>query len=94
MGIIVLGLNHKSAPLDVREQVAFDARETKTALRQLKAMEPDAEFVLLSTCNRVELYCAGERMSGQTAVRLIQFLSDFHNRVNFNKMFFHYTGIW
>jgi len=79
MGVIVIGLNHKSAPLEIREKLAFDASETAVALRRLKDLVPQGEFVLLSTCNRVELYCAGERISRQVTGRLVRFLSDFHD---------------
>jgi len=78
MSIIALGLNHKSALVEVREQLAFDSQETAAALRQLRGIDPQAEFVLLSTCNRVELYCAGERGAEETAGRLVAFLADFH----------------
>lgn len=79
MSIVVLGLNHKSAPVDIRERLAFSTSEVTTALRRLKEMDHKAEFVLLSTCNRVELYYAGEQESGQIAGRLVAFLSGFHN---------------
>ena len=79
MSIVVLGLNHKSAPVEIRERLAFSASEVTTALRRLKEMDHKAEFVLLSTCNRVELYYAGEQESGQIAGRLVAFLSGFHN---------------
>jgi glutamyl-tRNA reductase len=79
MSIIVLGLNHKSAPVEIRERLAFDAAQAATALRQLKEMDHQAEFVLLSTCNRVELYYAGEQESQQIAGRLVAFLAGFHN---------------
>jgi glutamyl-tRNA reductase len=48
MKIIVAGLNHKSAPIDIRERLAFDTANTTKALRQLKNKFPDTEFVLLS----------------------------------------------
>ncbi len=79
MSIVVLGLNHKSAPVDIRERLAFSAPEVTTALHRLKEMDHQAEFVLLSTCNRVELYYAGEQESGQIAGRLVAFLSGFHD---------------
>lgn len=79
MKIIVVGINHKSAPIAVREKLAFDAAKTIEALTQLKNKFPEAEFVLLSTCNRVELYCAGKRTGGVDPEALTQFLSDFHN---------------
>jgi glutamyl-tRNA reductase len=79
MKIIVVGLNHKTAPVVVREKLAFDATRTMAALRQLKnRFSQAAEFVLLSTCNRVELYCAADADSGVTHNRLTEFLSEFH----------------
>ncbi|MHC4105143.1 MAG: glutamyl-tRNA reductase [Planctomycetota bacterium] len=79
MKIVVLGLNHKSAPIEIREKLAFDATQTVKALRELKLRFREAEFVLLSTCNRVELYCASEISQEVTAEDLSEFLSDFHN---------------
>ena len=79
MSIVVLGINHKSAPVEIRERLAFDASQATTALNRLKEMEPEAEFILLSTCNRVELYYAGERDAQDVAGRLVAFLAGFHN---------------
>ena len=78
MSIVVLGLNHKSAPLEIRERMAFHAQEVPTALEQLHAIDPQGEFVLLSTCNRVELYYAGEQKADEIAGRLIEFHGRFH----------------
>ncbi len=79
MKIFVLGLNHKSAPLAVLEKLAFDAEQTHKALRQLKSRFEEAEFVLLSTCNRVELYCACNRLNPVVVDDLVKFLSEFHH---------------
>jgi glutamyl-tRNA reductase len=79
MKIFVLGLNHKTAPLEIREKLAFDSTETSMALGELKKRFSQAEFVLLSTCNRVELYCAGKHCHGADPAKLAEFLSEFHN---------------
>jgi len=79
MKITVLGLNHKTAPVEVREKLAFDAVETARALCELKSRFRRAEFVLISTCNRVELYCADKRAGGADADDLARFISEFHN---------------
>jgi glutamyl-tRNA reductase len=79
MKIVVLGLNHKTAPVEIRQNLAFDAARTTAALRELKRMYPQAEFVLISTCNRVELYCVSERAGGADADDLAKFISEFHN---------------
>jgi len=79
MKIVVVGLNHKTAHIDIRERLAFDSEQTLRALRELKNRFCEAEFVLLSTCNRVELYCASKRMGGVMAREIAKFLSEFHN---------------
>ncbi len=79
MKIEVVGLNHKSAPIDIREKLAFDSAKAIKALRRLKSRFPEAEFVLLSTCNRVELYSASKRIEGIDAGTTAEFLSEFHN---------------
>lgn len=78
MKIVVLGLNHKTAPVEIREKLAFDAAETSRALCELKRKFAQAEFMLLSTCNRVELYCAGKHCQGADPEKLAEFLSEFH----------------
>ena len=77
MDIVVVGLNHKTASVDIRERLAFDEEATVDALGQLKERYPEGEFVLLSTCNRVELYCAAGQSAGLTTEDLAGFLSDF-----------------
>ena len=79
MRIFVAGLNHKSAPIGIREKLAFDTEKTLCALRELKGRFFESEFVLLSTCNRVELYCATKRKGGIDADDIVRFLSEFHN---------------
>ncbi len=79
MKIVVLGLNHKTAPVEIREKLAFDTAETNRALCELKKRFGQAEFVLISTCNRVELYCAGKHCQGADTAKLAEFFSEFHN---------------
>ncbi len=81
MKIIIAGLNHESAPIDIREKLAFDAGDTVKALRQLKNKFRDTEFALLSTCNRVELYSVSKRTEDLDSKDLVKFLSEFHNLV-------------
>jgi glutamyl-tRNA reductase len=56
MPLIALGLNHLTAPVSLREQVAFDADAAGAALRELKGEPGVEEALILSTCNRTELY--------------------------------------
>ena len=79
MKIVVLGLNHKTAPIEIREKLAFDTTETTRALCELKSRFRQAEFVLISTCNRVELYCVDKHAGGADVDDLAKFISEFHN---------------
>lgn len=79
MKILVVGLNHKTAAIDIRERLAFDADKTLDALRELKDRFSKAEFVLLSTCNRVELYCACERTDAIGPGTIAEVFSEFQN---------------
>jgi glutamyl-tRNA reductase len=60
MPFVVLGINHRTAPVEIREQVVFAANELPEALRELRAIEAVSEAVIVSTCNRTELYCYSE----------------------------------
>src|SRR5437763_5914099 len=60
MRLMVLGVDHRSAPTSVRENLAFAGACHARGLGALEAGFPDTEFVLLSTCNRVEVYAAAE----------------------------------
>ncbi len=60
MQLFTLGLNHHTAPLAVREQVAFQPERLPQALNELLRDKPVREAAILSTCNRTELYCATE----------------------------------
>jgi glutamyl-tRNA reductase len=59
-GMVVLGLNHQTAPVALRERVAFSGDAVATALEALRALPPVREVALLSTCNRTELYAVVE----------------------------------
>lgn len=60
MTLWVLGLNHQTAPVELRERVAFDAGSLPRALSSLRALPRVDEAALLSTCNRTELYAVAE----------------------------------
>lgn len=60
MTLWVLGLNHQTAPVELRERVAFDGGSLPAALGALRALPQVEEAALLSTCNRTELYAIAE----------------------------------
>jgi glutamyl-tRNA reductase len=58
MSLLALGLNHKTAPVDIRERLTFGPDIIVAALRNALELPEVEEAVILSTCNRTELYCA------------------------------------
>ena len=60
MGLLALGINHKTAPVKIREQVAFSPDTLPDALQDLTSRSDVREAAILSTCNRTELYCGVE----------------------------------
>jgi len=74
--IVLLGLNHKTAPVALRECLAFSPDETSAVLRAFQESPVISEGVLVSTCNRVEILMATEDKAN--AVRAAKmFLSEF-----------------
>ena len=57
MKLCTLGVNHETAPVDIRETVSFSTDAAFIAIEQLKAQALISECIILSTCNRTELYC-------------------------------------
>jgi len=60
MTLLALGINHRTAAIEVREKVAFGPAHLDAALKQLRALPRVLEAAVLSTCNRTELYCITE----------------------------------
>jgi len=58
-GIVIVGLNHRTAPVELRERLAFSNGQLDQALRRLVALEGVAEAAIVSTCNRVEVVACG-----------------------------------
>lgn len=75
MSLITLGINHKTAPLDLRERLAFTPQSLPEALLSLKKLKHVEEVSILSTCNRTEIYCATSKDNDQS---IIQWFSNFH----------------
>ncbi|HEY5558496.1 MAG TPA: glutamyl-tRNA reductase [Steroidobacteraceae bacterium] len=67
MSLVVLGLNHRTAPIEVRERIVFDATRLPEALASLRALPGLQEALIVSTCNRTEIYGAGSADTGRIA---------------------------
>jgi glutamyl-tRNA reductase len=77
--LLLLGLNHTTAPLEVREKLAFNAQQARDAMSAFRSHFDESEAVLLSTCNRVELYVARAVHGHPRVDEMVAFLAAFHN---------------
>lgn len=75
MTILALGVNHKTASVDIRERVAFQPEHLELALKSLVQQGRVSETVIVSTCNRTELYCHADASELEA---IIEWLATFH----------------
>jgi glutamyl-tRNA reductase len=73
--LLSVGLNHKTAPVHIRERLAFGPDIVVAALRGLREQAGVDESVILSTCNRTEIYCAGDE---ESCNRVSDWMCSFH----------------
>lgn len=73
--LTVLGINHNTASVDLRERVAFDPKDVAAALIDAQAGDDDEGIAIVSTCNRTELYAETTR----SVEDLLQWLANWHN---------------
>ncbi len=78
MKVLVAGLNHKSADVEVREKLAFTGEKLEQGLGALMALPHVREAMIISTCNRVEIYM-GVEDPGEATRQVKHFISDFHS---------------
>ncbi|MHC4453553.1 MAG: glutamyl-tRNA reductase, partial [Planctomycetota bacterium] len=87
-------LNHDSAPVEIREKLAFSSSSVPIALSSFSQSFPSSETVILSTCNRVEIYATSpdNRLDKDA---LLDFFSAFHGlpKEKFAEHMYHYQGI-
>jgi glutamyl-tRNA reductase len=76
MSFLAFGINHKTAPVEIREKVAFDLQKIGEALTSLVSVPKVTEAVILSTCNRTEIYCTSDDVLD--ASRMFAWLAGFH----------------
>ena len=78
MSVVVIGLSHRSAPVELRERFAFAETNIPNAIQQLRESGITTETVILSTCNRVEIYAATSLAPAVAFVELKKFLIAHH----------------
>jgi len=77
MHLLLVGISHRTAPIEVRERVDFQARDLAAALRALSQRGSAREAVVVSTCNRAEMYVACDEAE-PTRAELVRFLSEYN----------------
>jgi glutamyl-tRNA reductase len=75
MPLLVIGINHRTAPVEIREKVVFAGDELPAALQELSGVAGVRESLIVSTCNRTELYC----LSDGEEQPLVAWLSGWHD---------------
>ena len=68
MGLLALGINHRTAPIELREKIAFSPDNIGDALVEVVSATSAKEVAILSTCNRTELYCVVEQGAGDELI--------------------------
>ena len=76
MSLVAIGINHKTASVSVREKVAFSPDKIHNAMKSLAEINKTGEAVILSTCNRTELYCNNLNISD-----VITWFKDYHGLI-------------
>jgi glutamyl-tRNA reductase len=79
LSIVAVGINHKTAPVAVREKISFNPDKLSVALQEMLSAVQCREVAILSTCNRTELYLVQEGDVEHTQARLVQWLESYHN---------------
>jgi len=75
MHIVVVGLSHRTAPVEVREKLSIPDQSIKESLKALKAFSDVLEVSILSTCNRLEIYAlVKDKNTGISSIK--EFISD------------------
>ena len=77
MHLVTYGINHNTAPVHIRELFAFDASMLPAALSNLHEDDSILEVVILSTCNRTEIYCC---IDGESDNHILAWLHDYHQQ--------------
>jgi len=95
MSIVLIGVSHKTAPVEVRERLAFAQSRLPEALQQLVDRQQINEAVIVSTCNRVEIIAATANRNEALASHLYDFLHQFHGcePAIINQHCYHHTDL-
>lgn len=79
MTIFALGINHRTASLDIREKVAFAPEQMKEAIQHACELVGIDELAILSTCNRTEIYGVSSDLQGDSTGKVLDWLAEYHS---------------
>ena len=88
MAINILGINHKTTPIDVREKLVFDKKTVSQALNDIRKIRGVNGVVLLSTCNRTEIYTENENDNSQ----VLAWLSNQNSQDDISPYVYNHSG--
>ena len=93
MHILAVGINYKTAPVEIREKLSFNEAELAEAMKALKNKKSILENIIISTCNRTEIYAVGDQLH-TSRYYIKEFLSEWFNidKEEFSKYLFIYEG--
>jgi glutamyl-tRNA reductase len=78
VGVVLVGISHRTAPVELREKMSFDAESTLRGLEELSRRASSAEAVILSTCNRVEVTAFRDSDDDGLIASIEDFFARFH----------------
>ncbi|MFP3509657.1 glutamyl-tRNA reductase [Peribacillus sp. SIMBA_075] len=93
MHILAVGINYKTAPVEIREKLSFNEAELAEAMKALKNKKSILENIIISTCNRTEIYAVGDQLH-TSRYYIKEFLSEWFNidKEEFSKYLYIYEG--
>lgn len=94
MSLVVVGLSHHTSPVELRERLHFPESSLPNALMHVRSLLGDAGVVVLSTCNRVEIYASTEASPGEAHDAIRRFMGEWHKlpEPEFRDSLYEYEG--
>jgi len=92
MGLVAVGLSHKTAPVEIRERLTIPADQLAEALDRLSTMKELSESVILSTCNRVEIYARPRADRSRALAAARRFFQGLYQYPGLNEALYHFDA--
>jgi len=92
MGLIVVGLSHQTAPIELREHLTVPSEQLEEVLNELKSFAAVKEAVVLSTCNRLEIFARPQSDRQETIDRIFRFFQDLYQHPQVEAALYYRSG--